>query len=600
MPSHADRVAEVSRRLQAARDTLARLEARDAMLSRARGAIFLGGAVLVFAVVSREWLPAWTLLVPAVAFLWAVIAHDRAITGSRVAARSVGFWSLALDRLEDRWSGRGESGDRFLDPAHPYAGDLDVFGTGSLFQRISTARTRTGEDTLAAWLLAPASAEEVRGRQSAIAELSPRLDLREELALLGDPVRAGVDVTVLAKWGAAPRSLDSRATWAALGAITLGAVVALIAWPLGAGPAPVMAFAIAGQAFSWSIKERVEKVLSAVERAGRELSLLALLLERMEREAFTSPWLRDLQQRIDAGGGRPSHRIARLGRMVELLDARQNQIFAPLAFLILWGAHWAFAIEAWRAKNGPAIAGWIRAVGEFEAICSLAAYAWESPEDPFPALEDATPGGAPRFAGEGLAHPLLPVSKAVRNDVTLGEAPRLLLVSGSNMSGKSTLLRTVGANVVLALAGAPVRARRVSLSALQVGASLRTQDSLQGGVSRFYAEITRLRDVVARAGGEPPLLFLLDEILHGTNSHDRAIGAEGIVRALAKGRAIGMVTTHDLALTRIVDGMGAAAANVHFEDQLENGKMTFDYHLRPGVVTKSNAIALMRSVGLEV
>ena len=190
--------------------------------------------------------------------------------------------------------------------------------------------------------------------------------------------------------------------------------------------------------------------------------------------------------------------------------------------------------------------------------------------------------------------------RSVRADLLLADEPRVLIVSGSNMSGKSTLLRTLGVNTVLALSGAPVRARALRLTPLQVGASIRIQDSLQAGASRFYAEITRLRQIVDLTAGALPVLFLLDEILHGTNSHDRRIGAEGLVRGLINRGAIGLVTTHDLALARIADELSPRAANVHFEDHLEEGRMIFDYLLRPGVVQKSNALELMRSVGLEV
>ncbi len=217
--------------------------------------------------------------------------------------------------------------------------------------------------------------------------------------------------------------------------------------------------------------------------------------------------------------------------------------------------------------------------------------------DPFPELVEK----GPFFEGEDLGHPLIPESSLVRNDLRLGDDLRLFVVSGSNMSGKSTLLRTVGTNVILALAGAPVRARRLVLSPLSLGASIRIQDSLQEGISRFYAEIQRLRQIMDLSEeGSRPLLFLLDEILHGTNSHDRRIGAEAVVRGLVDRGAVGLITTHDLALSRVADSLAPAAANVHFVDHLEDGKVLFDYRLRPGVVTKSNALDLMRSIGLEV
>src|SRR5262249_13651944 len=243
-----------------------------------------------------------------------------------------------------------------------------------------------------------------------------------------------------------------------------------------------------------------------------------------------------------------------------------------------------------------AVGGWLGVVGQFEALCALATYAYENPADPFPEVVE----GGPCYEGEALGHPLIPTVRCVRNDLRLGEDLRVLVMSGSNMSGKSTMLRPVGVNAVLALAGAPVRAARLRLSPLVVGATLRIQDSLQAGRSRFYAELLRVRQVVDLSRGRPPLLFLLDEIFHGTNSHDRRLGAEAVVRGLVEHGAIGLITTHDLSLTHIVEVLAPRAANVHFADHFENGQMVFDYKMRPGVVQHSNALALMRAVGLEV
>jgi DNA mismatch repair ATPase MutS len=231
-----------------------------------------------------------------------------------------------------------------------------------------------------------------------------------------------------------------------------------------------------------------------------------------------------------------------------------------------------------------------------EALCALASHAFEHPADPFP---EFVPEG-PWIDAEAIGHPLLSEDKVVRNDIRLGGALQVIVVSGSNMSGKSTMLRTLGINTVLAQAGAPVRARRFTLSPLAVGASIRLTDSLQGGVSRFYAEILRLRQILDETAGPLPVLFLIDEFLHGTNSHDRRIGARALVLGLVQRGAIGLITTHDLALADIADELGERAANVHFEDQIEDGKISFDYHMRPGVVRKSNAIELMRQVGLEI
>jgi DNA mismatch repair ATPase MutS len=238
----------------------------------------------------------------------------------------------------------------------------------------------------------------------------------------------------------------------------------------------------------------------------------------------------------------------------------------------------------------------VAAVGEIEALCGLAARAWEHPEEPFPELLET----GPLLEAEQLGHVLLPADRVVRNDVRLGAEPSLLIVSGSNMSGKSTLLRSIGTSVVLAQAGATVRAERLRLSPLSLGASIRLNDSLQQGSSRFYAEITRLRQLVSLAEQSPPLLFLLDELLAGTNSHDRRVGAAAVIRGLIERGAVGLLTTHDLALAEIAAGLGARAVNVHFEDRLEQGRVVFDYQMRQGVVRRSNALELMRAVGLDV
>jgi DNA mismatch repair ATPase MutS len=300
---------------------------------------------------------------------------------------------------------------------------------------------------------------------------------------------------------------------------------------------------------------------------------------------------------VSARGSEPASRaIARLDLLDQLLDARRNQLFAPIGAALLFTTQVAFAVDAWRARHGPALRRWIEAVGELEALASLAGQAYEHPADAWPELVE----GPPRFVARAAGHPLLAEPRCVRNDVRLDEAQRVLVVSGSNMSGKSTLLRTVGSNAVLALAGAPVRAAQLRLAPMALGASIRLNDSLQEGHSRFYAEIRRLRQIVDATAGPLPVLFLLDEVLHGTNSHDRRIGAQAVVRSLVARGAVGLVTTHDLALAQLAESPELHAANVHFEDELREGRMHFDYRMRPGVVTRSNAIELMRAVGLEV
>jgi DNA mismatch repair ATPase MutS len=377
-------------------------------------------------------------------------------------------------------------------------------------------------------------------------------------------------------------------------ALTIGQLIAWFAWDIGF--TPFLAALIIEIGVAVWLSHGTGEVLEAVEKAARDLHLLTEILARLEIEPVKAERLRRLRATLDTAGLPPSRRIAHLRRLIDWLNADQNQLFTPIALLLLWRIRFAFALDAWRAKYGSVVAGWLQAVGEYEALCSLAAYAYENPADPFPDIVDQ---GA-SFSAEAVGHPLIPVSRCVRNDVQLGGDLRVLVVSGSNMSGKSTMLRTVGINTVLALAGAPVRAKSLRVSLLAIGATLRIQDSLQAGKSRFFAEITRLRQLVDLARGPSPLLFLLDEILHGTNSHDRRHGAEALVRGLVDLGAIGLLTTHDLALAEIVERLGPRAANVHFEDELVNGAVTFDYRMRPGVTQHSNALALMRTVGLDV
>jgi DNA mismatch repair ATPase MutS len=370
---------------------------------------------------------------------------------------------------------------------------------------------------------------------------------------------------------------------------------------------PLLAVAVADWGFGRALRDRIGAVLGGVARPAAELDVLAGLLARLERERFDDDArLAALRAALgghagQAGHGAASRRIVRLRHLAARLEWAANQFFAPIAFLLQWTPLHADAVERWRARHGKAVRSWLEAVAELEALSSIAGYAWEHPDDPYPEIVDPAAGRTARLEGRALRHPLVPAAACVPNDVVLGASPRVLLVSGSNMSGKSTYLRTVGVNAVLALAGAPVRAESLSLTPLAIGATLRIQDSLQAGKSRFYAEITRLKALMDLAAGPVPLLFLLDEILHGTNSHDRRIGAEALVRGLVARGAIGLVTTHDLALTELAAlGEAGALANAHFEDQVKDGEIVFDYRLRPGVVTHSNALALMKAVGLEV
>jgi hypothetical protein len=581
-------------RLDARRQAAAALWAEVRRLGTLRllaAAAFIAMAV---GVTELKTLPGWALLFPLAAFVALVFRHRDVYEAWERANRAADSYDDGIHRIDDAWQGRGASGQRFADPTHPYSGDLDLFGDGSLFELLCLARSRGGEERLASWLLGPAEVEAIRERQAAVAELREAVDLREALRV-ATAERAVIDHSALARWGDRPIELTAR--WPRWVALVLGIVSfgALIYWAVELDPWPFLIMSAIEQPFAAFWRGGVAEVVKGIDRPRRDLDLLARFLAPFERVEFRAPLLVRLGAALD---GNPSARLRKLIRLMEYTESYRNIFFAPFGVVLLWAFQFAFAIEEWRARDGARVKVWLDALAELEALLSLSGFAFEHPADVFPELD----GGGPRFAGRGLTHPLLPQARAIRNDVSLSAERQLMLVSGSNMAGKSSLLRTVGVNTVLALAGSTVRAESLAVSRLAVGAAMRVQDSLQQGVSHFYAEIKRLRQIVELTEGEgrTALLFLFDEILHGTNSYDRSIGAEAVVRTLVERGAIGLVTTHDLALTRIVDHLGARALNVHFQDELVDGKMTFDYRLREGVVEKSNAIALMRAVGLEV
>jgi fatty acid desaturase len=612
-------------RLAARRADAERLDRRHATLAWVRLGIFFVAVALVF-VFGRTSAP-W-LALPILAFVPLLFVHARVLNGRDRSTRAAAFYERGCARLTHAWQGSGERGERYRNPDHLYADDLDLFGAGGLFELLVTTRTRGGEDVLAAWLMAPAPPLTIVERQAAVAELAAKLDLREDLAVIGPELEATVRTEDLRAWAVAPSVLQQ--TWPRLVLPLASAIsVALIGQWIATGSPPDALLLALGAQFLLSLRFRhaAHHVAHGIEAREQELRVLATIMARIEREPVDAPRLQALRDRLRATGRSPAEEVHRLARLIDILSSGHNQIFAPLSALLLLGTQLAFAVERWRMRCGPAVPEWLAAVAEYEALSALSTYAAEHSDHPFPEVRD----GMTSFVAENLAHPLLPAD-AVPNDVRLGDpAPQLMLVSGSNMSGKSTLLRTVGLNAVLAQAGAPVRATRLEMSPLRIGATLRIQDSLQAGRSRFYAEISRISAVVALTAAstsdpdrstpdparatsdpgsstpdpgsstsDPGTLFLFDELLAGTNSHDRLAGATGILRGLLDRGAIGLATTHDLALTAMVEGLGGRAVNVHFEDRFEHGTLTFDYRLKPGVVRTSNAIALMRAVGLDV
>jgi hypothetical protein len=592
--------ADYAQRLAAREQTVAAKEALHKQIGNSKLAVVVAVIALLWLSLKGGVISTYWLALPIVIYAALALAHEFALRALAHGRTAVAFYRRGLARLEDRWPGTGATGERFRNPKHVYADDLDIFGTGCLFELLSTARLPMGEERLAQWLSAASPVPEIHERQKVIVELRDKLDLREELALLGEDLKVRLDPRSLENWAEAPPLLPPGpwrivtallATFAAATTIYLLATLRL--WPL----AIVLALEVI--VLLW-LRVRAEKVVSTLACNAEGLGLFANILHRLEREPFVSPRLHGFATELRTGHQTASQSVRQLANIVYWIDAREDLLGRLLELPVLYTVQCAFAAEAWRRRYGGKLRAWVDIAAEMEALLSLAGYSYEHPQDPFPDFAEENPNTPAIFLGEELGHPLIPSAECVRNNVQLYPRTRVLLVSGSNMSGKSTYLRTAGINAVLALAGAPIRGKSLRMTPVLLGTSIRRVDSLQEHRSSFYTEILRIRNVFELTENSQRVLFLFDELLEGTNSNDRRIGSDGLLRALLERGALGIVTTHDLALTDIAQELPGAVRNVHFQDYVEEGKMRFDHKLRDGVVAKSNALKLMRLIGLKV
>ena len=605
--------AEYSKRLETFTQRVAVANRRHVALGNAKlGLIFLELAG-VWLVLAKNLIPPYWLLAPAIAYVALAIAHELVLRAKSQAESAGDFYRRGIARIEDRWAGAGQAGERFRECNYLYAEDLDIFGKGSLFELLSQARLPMGEERLAEWLCAPSELREILERQQLVAELRENLDLREYLAITTEALRARLDPATLIGWAEAGPVLPAG-MWrgVALG-LSLAAVASMIFYFTTRDYAALLVVLALEVVMRRWLHHRAEDVMHGTACNAEGLLLFAQVLERFERETFKSPKLRAMAAHL-RGAGKPaeagttagkspgtaaSAAVRKLARLVYWIDAGHSLLGHIAEIPFLYSVQVGYAAEAWRRRWGRELRTWAASAGEMEALLSLAGYAYEHPADPFPVFIAEQNSGA-IFHGQELGHPLLAAAKCVRNSAMLDRDTRFILVSGSNMSGKSTFLRTVGINAVLATAGAPIRGNSLELTPLALGTRIRSGDSLQEGRSNFYTEILHIRRVFElMKESKYPLLFLFDELLEGTNSKDRRIGAQSLLGALLKHGAIGIVTTHDLALTAIGDAIGTPLRNMHFQDSVVDGKMMFDYRLHEGVVTKSNALELMRLVGLD-
>jgi hypothetical protein len=537
-------------------------------------------------------------------FLLLVALQGRVLRAEDSARRHARVNRDGLARTTGGWRELSELGTEYLAFDHPFAADLNLFGRGSLFQRINVAHTRLGQSKLAELLAGPAGASEIALRQASAKHLSGELDFRQNLEALSleavtSSGRLPLDSEPVLAWAEADPEL-SRHRWLVwlarlLPFCTAAGLVANSGFGLSA---ILWGLPLLGQlGVLWAAREVTSRVFHLLTLFYPVLARYSELLRLMESHSFSDALGQSWAVRLRSKGQPASLTLASLGRRLAWYELRHNGLVYPfLDVLFCWDVHATLALEHWQKASGSKARAWLEVIGELEAMSSVAGLVHDEPTFTFPEIVT----DRALFVAEGLGHPLLQAERRVTNDVRLREPGTALLVTGSNMGGKSTLLRSMGLGSVLANAGASVCARRLAISPLAVRTCLNVFDSLEGNQSHFYAEVRRLKGTLDATHGSLPVFFLLDEILHGTNARERGIGARWLIAELLRRGALGAVTTHDLDLTDLPQGLSGQVELVHFQEDVLDGKMTFDYRLRPGPVTAGNALRLMRLLGLDV
>ncbi len=630
MPADGTQAERYTGRRDAARAERDRLTRRTATISNLRLLAFVAGiGVLVWAEIQPEHsgLALALAATAATAFLVLVGLHSRISERRRWSGEMARVNEEALARLRRDWDALPETTRKA--PDHRYAGDLDIFGHGSLARLLSTG-TGVGRARLDRWLLDPATVPEAERRQEAARELVPMLEFRQELAvagrLAGDP---GATLDAFLDWAedepwllARPWLLWSArllpAATVAFAALQIEGVVGRPWW---------LVTLVLGTLLTAATWKPMQRLLDRASLGDASLRSFASVVGRVQDQTFESPPLAAVHEAL-SGECDARRELDRLGWITELAELRHGGLFYALVHLpTLWDFHVLWALERWQRRAGRHVREWVDRVAEIDALAALAMPAFDEPGWSFPELltGPATPGeddpgrhdhagepdrpdaaddpGARRLIARDLAHPLLPADQRVANDVELGPPGTFLMVTGSNMSGKSTLLRAIGVNVVLAQAGGPVCAASLRLPPVDVYSSIRVDDSLERGVSLFMAELQQLKRVVDAAHREDGrlLLYLLDEVLHGTNTAERQVAVREVLEHLLRESAIGAISTHDLGLAD-APPLDDAVVPVHFRETVHpeghDPPMTFDYRLRDGIAQSTNALKLVRLVGL--
>ena len=567
-------------------------------LALARLISFAGGLIVFVALSSVSVIAAFTaLVISLILFAWLVIRHEMTERQKNRFRHLEEINRLELKCLDGEFSGY-KSGEEYAERDHPYSYDLDIFGRASLFQYICRTTSKPASDLLAEYLKNPAASAEILTRQEAVGELKPLTDWRQELMTLGyQNVSAGNDPDELIQWirsddifGKPNR--EKIIIWC-LSLPGLASIALVIAGLPAVLLAPVFTINFV---FYFTRFKKITKLHEQVSRSSDLLKAYSDTIRLIEKENFAASKLSKLQGTF-RGVNPASARIKRLSKLVNRLDSRLNVLVSiPLNLLFFTDIHFCLALEKWRREHAEKIPGWFAAMAEFEVLASLANMAFNNPDWIFPVIVDEYFV----FRAEKMGHPLIPVSRRVNNDFVASGKGKAILVTGSNMSGKSTFLRTCGINTIMALAGAPVCASSFLVSHVRVHSSMRISDSLEDNISSFYAELRRLRSIISEAEKDPEMFLLLDEILRGTNSDDRYTGSVALIKQLTGYGSVTVAATHDLRLAGLEKELPGNIENYHFDVKVSGEELFFDYKLTPGICSSFNASLLMKKMGIRV
>lgn len=567
------------------------------------------------------WGPVPLLFIPvfplAGLFVVLVIKHQRLKKQTSYWQRLVDINETALQRLAGKWSQFSNTGNRFINLAHRYAADLNIFGTGSLFQYLNAATSFLGEQALADMLTAPVESKKILPRQQAINDLAVHLEWRQHFQALGldgknklrnpeqlwawvkaKPLFRIGDTPLMRRCEMSPSIQINNKYLKLLWILPVLTLLLLILTIINIVPLYVVLIMLALQMLVFIITEKlISKVFATTEAAVEELQRCFALLNCIEQQQFKAPLLLEWQQALLGSGKRASRQIKVLAKIADRMAFRQSPLLHLLVNVaVFWDLHTLAKLEKWKSVSGLSLQNWFKVIADFEAMSGLAGLLHDHPDWIFPEIVS----GKPLLEARGLGHPLIAAGSRICNDIMLSPAGGILVITGSNMSGKSTFLRTVGINLVLAYAGAPVCAQNMRCSLMDIYSSIQLHDNLEQNTSAFYAELKRMKIIVDAARQGTPVIFLLDEIFKGTNSKDRIFCAKTVLEKLNKLTTIGLVTTHDLELGILEQEHPQSIKNYHFTDYIQNNKICFDYRIKPGVSPTTNAVALMKMIGIEV